>query len=217
MSLRSLCALVFIVTTSLVATIASAQSFNVDAGTSAGVPSSSYGAAAASPGPWNAYLGGNLSNLVDVGGNVTSVSIAGTGGFLSSINDPNTFGDDEALLDDFLFIPVSEQYTISGLVPGTYDVYTYGWFDNPLTSDVSVNGSAFQTLGGPWPGGFLQGTTHALNNVSILSGQDIIITVNSAGGGLGPFNGFQVVQAVPAPSALLLLALPGLVRRRNRS
>ncbi|MFO0783503.1 MAG: hypothetical protein U0636_07450 [Phycisphaerales bacterium] len=193
---------------------AAAQSFNIDIGNATPAPSSAYGAAANQAGVWNVYTGGTLNNLQDLGGNSTSVSLTGTGGILGGFNDPGTFGDDEALMDDGMVVPFMETYTLSGLAAGSYSVYLYSWTVSNLPTGYNVNNTGFQTVGGAWPGGHVAGVTYLAYNVNIAQGQDIIITVHSVDGALGAFGGLQVVQ-VPAPGAAAAL-LGGFLARGGR-
>lgn len=201
---------------SLIASGAHAQSMNIDFGTATPLPSSSYGGPAGSAGVWNLYAGGAASGLLDLTGNTTGVSIAGTGGFASDFMDPLTTGDDEALLDDYLAIPFFETYTISGVAAGSYDIYVTTWTFGPLSTGVEVNSLGMQAIGGVWTGGFVQGLTHSLQSITLASAQDIVIDVSSINGALGSISGVQIVQ-IPAPaSGALMLCLAGLTARRRR-
>jgi len=196
-----------------------AQSFNIDIGNATPTPSSSFGAASGQTGVWNTYLGGTLGGLLDTGGNATGVSMSGTsGGFLGSFSDPTTLGDDDALMDDGMLIPVFETYTVSGLAAGNYSIYYYVWTVSPLPTGLDINGQGMQSIGGAWPGGYVAGTTHSVTSVQLAAGQDLVIDVHSINGALGSFTGLQIVP-VPAPgagvAALVALALGGRVRRRR--
>lgn len=200
-----------------VASSALAQSMNIDVGNATATPASTYGAAAGSTGVWNTYTGGTLTNLADLSGFATGASMSGTsGGFLGGYNDPGTFGDDEALMDDSLVIPFLETYTLSGLAAGTYSVFVYVWTFSALSTQVTLNSQAPQIVGGAWPGGFVAGITHMVDSVTIAQGQDIVIDVHSVNGALGGFSGMQVVQ-VPGPSALALLLACSATGRRRRA
>jgi hypothetical protein len=192
-----------------------AQNFNVDCGTLTPTPSPSFGAASGQTGFWNAYAGGALGGLVTTSGGASSVSITGTGGFLGGYNDPGTFGDDEALMDDSLIVPFWETYTISGLAAGSYDVYVYVWTQNALPTGVDVQGQGMQAVGGAWAGGYATGVTHALASVTLAPSQALIIDIHSINGALGGFCGFQIVE-VPGPSGLAVLAGAAAARGRRR-
>ena len=80
------------------------QSFNIDIGGNQtyGVPASSYGAGAAQPGTWNDVSTNSAVVLFDLSGMLANATFTdfGNGGNYESDNMA-TFGDDEALLDDF--------------------------------------------------------------------------------------------------------------------
>ncbi|MBL9141790.1 MAG: hypothetical protein JNK53_07985, partial [Phycisphaerae bacterium] len=141
-------ALVSFVAVGCLAPAAWSQSFNIDVGNATPTPGATYGAAAGSAGVWNTYVGGVQAGLLGLNGSATGVGMSGTGGFLGGYNDPGTFGDDEALMDDSLLIPFAETYTVSGLAAGLYDVYVYTWTFTVLSTDVQVNGQGFQAIGG---------------------------------------------------------------------
>jgi hypothetical protein len=187
---------------------ASAQSFNIDVASIAGSPSSGYGAAAAQPGHWNVLTGGppyaaTLNNLSNFPTSVTtSVTAVGNGLGDFSFNNASTFGDDEFLMDDCqdigngTSVPPSETtWTFSGLNPVNYEIYVYAWAPDSaaFVSHVSECGSGLVTIvGGAWPGGFLEGVTHARINTCATGGQ-VQICVNSGGvgGNFSSVNGFQ--------------------------
>lgn len=192
-----------------------AQSLNIDVGVATPAPALSFGAAAASPGVWSVFANAPTP-LVDLAGNPTGITMSGTaGGFLAAYNDPGTFGDDEALIDDGIVVPVQETYTISGLAPGTYDVYTYVWTFNALPTDISINGAPFQTVGGAWPNGFVQGVTHAKHSITLAPSQPLTIGIYSVNGALGSFTGAQLVQTPEPAGAAALLVAAALAKRRR--
>jgi hypothetical protein len=195
--------------------VASAQSLNIDVGTQNPAPAFFYAGPGNSAGQWNIYAGGVSSGLLDLAGSPTAASISGTGGFLSSFNDPLTLGDDQNLLDDYLAIPFIDTYTVSGLAAGSYDVYVTTWTFGPLSTGIDVNSLGMQIIGGTWPGNFVAGSTHSLHSVSITSGQDITIGVFSINGALGAVSGIQIVQ-IPAPSAGAIMLSFGMLAARRR-
>ncbi|MFO0962574.1 MAG: hypothetical protein U0625_06660 [Phycisphaerales bacterium] len=200
----------------IVAGSASAQSFNIDFGNTTPTPGSGFGAAAGQAGVWNTYAGGTLVGLAGLGGGATGVTLTGTGGSLAGYNDPNTFGDDEALIDDGLVIPFLESYSFSGLAAGTYDVYVYTWTFQQLPTAVNVNGSGYTVVGGAWPGGYVQGVTHSLSTVTIAANQALNIDIFTVNGAIGCVTGVQLVQ-VPAPGAAAVMGALLLRSRRRRS
>jgi hypothetical protein len=149
------------------ASLASAQEFNIDFNTAAGSPSASYGAAAGQPGTWNSVPAVVSTTavaptpLVNTAGATTTVGVrlqAG-GAFSSGYNgfgnwnwdNPSTTGDDGALMDDIVDVgggyptgPVSQvRVRINGLATKLYDIYTYSFApDNYLPGN---GGSPWQT------------------------------------------------------------------------
>ena len=61
-------------------------------------------------------------------------------------NHPQTFGDDQALLDDFL--DGNKTITLTGLAAGDYAVYTYAWGPESAAylTRVRVSGAKKDTL-----------------------------------------------------------------------
>lgn len=192
-----------------------AQSMNIDFGVATPAPSAGFGAAAASPGAWNVFSN-SPTGLFDLAGNLTGATLSGTGGgFLGGNNDPLTFGDDEALMDDAVLIPFMETYTFTGLQAGTYNVFAYTWTVANLPTQLNVQNQGFQLVGGAWPGGYVPGITHSITQVNLGAGQPLTVQVFSVNGALGAINGVQLVL-VPAPGAGALLAAAGLVAFRRR-
>jgi hypothetical protein len=203
------------------ATAAFGQSFNIDvgddtslAGISAGVPPSTYGAAAAQPGFWNTasftfqwVVPGGVKDLT---GALTTVNTScvqmgnSVGNFY--FNNAATFGDDEKLLDDCQDIgnggvPSSATWSFTGLANGCYDIYVYSWApDNAsyvtFVEDPNQPGSGMGTIvGGPYGGTLVQGAQYARYSTQITTGS-ITITATSNGVTLnfGSVNGFQFVH-----------------------
>lgn len=176
------------------------QAFNIDVGENLlyPIPASSYGAAAGQPGVWNGVDGTTPVSvaLTDISGSPTAVTISGNGGIAYEWNNNHTFGDDQNLMDDMNDPGLQSVWTVTGLLPGVYSVYTYAWAsDNTIyRSIVSVAGSPHpaQTEGGVWPSGFSQGVTHAVHRVILDGGQDLVVTI-ALGVQFGSFNGLQIV------------------------
>lgn len=201
------------------------QSFNIDIGdpfSASGVPSDLYGAAAGQPGFWNAVGSGAFGfALMDLSGSATGVTLSNVGGAGDfEFDNPGTFGDDQALMDDLQDIGgvggVST-WTLEGLVNGMYEVFTYSWAPDSDTflTQVGVTGSPdpLQLVGGAWTGGHALGTTYAQHGVNVTNGM-IEITASTFDG-FGSVNGFQIVF-IPAPGGLILLGIAGCLGARRR-
>ena len=211
-----------------------AQSFNIDVNAAAGGPTNAYGAAAGQAGKWNSFAPAvppsALMPLVGLNGAATGVTMQvtpGPNGWFPAVagapawnhNNPNTTGDDQALMDDIKDVgggvpnKASGIYvTIKGLAANTYDVYTYCWApDNylpgnggyPWITQVKVPGSPTgQTPVGAldWPvSGHVLGETYAKHTLTLAAGADLVILVESdaAGVNAGSFaslNGIQIVE-----------------------
>lgn len=206
--------------TSCLAPFAGAQSLNVDFNWSGlgTVPTSSY-AAAGLAGVWNdANVGpGSISNLalLDLSGSATSAVLNAPGfGQNFSFTGPWS-GDDQALMEDLMGSgSITNQFQLSGLLPGFYRVTLYGQSaTGNLTSTFAIN-NASQTTSGAWLGSHVLGSSYAeFTNVSVLSGS---LAINW----LGNCNGMQLSYTpVPEPMTITVL-LGGVVtaalRRRNR-
>ncbi len=175
------------------------QSINVDIGSSifgAGVPDATYGAAANSAGTWNdidadLFLAGatySSGPLMDLSGAPTAVTIAldsfGPGFIAYEFNEPNTVGDDEALLDDIYYVDGPHIMTINGLAPGAYTVYVYAMApDDPTaqtTVDVAGSPDPIATVFGDFAGGFVRNITHSQHRVTVAAGGAIQINLDFA-------------------------------------
>lgn len=189
-----------------------------------GAPSSSFGAAAGIPGFWNQVQAGNGGpwNLRDTNGDPSGaiVTWSGSGGSFG-YNNPNISGDFKLLMADA--DPVGHPgltYTITGLIPGGYRIYTYACKPQgqALTSFITVPGSAQGTVAvtGPMPPNqFILGVTHALHDLTSSNGT---IVIQAAEIQNSYVNGFQIL-AVPESStdfacALGLVALVAARRKR---
>ena len=206
------------------ASLAQAQSFNIDCGAQQThpLPSSTYGAAAGQAGVWNGVSTTSqlAVALVDILGNTTPVTITPVGGFGDfAINNPNWSGDDDLLLEDAADVGNTSlgspggsiTWTIAGLAAGNYTVYTYAIapdFPQTYYTKVSVTGSAEGQLQvGPalWNGSpHVQGVTYQRHTVSIAAGANLTVitdTLGTPGTNYGTVNGFQIVGAPTAPGA----------------
>lgn len=185
--------------------VASAQSLNVDVGVTFPVPASTFGAAAAQPGVWNAVNAdqAGATALVDLSGAATSVTIqrvSGTGSEMA-VNNVGTLGNDEALMDDGDDPGLGSTWRVSGLAAGDYEVTVYAWApDVPdYQTVVYVNGGGPTIVGGPWTGGYVAGITHAVRTVTLAPGAnlDLLLSPLSTFDDLATFNGVQVRQLTP--------------------
>ena len=212
------------------------QSLNVDFGDGAGTPPASY-AGAGSAGVWNNLQGpgGGVSEaVVGLDAAPTSVLVElveGSGGFLTTVDDPATVGDDESLMDDFAHAGTDATGAIefTGLENGVYEVILYAW--TPAAPDIITSvwpdcdfGEA-AAIGGPWPGQLTEGVTHVRHIATVTDGTLRLCTA----GGLfwsGALNGVQLVALVdpdvPAVSnwgmlvtGLLVLVAGSVVLRRR--
>jgi hypothetical protein len=204
------------VTLAFLAGTASSQAINIDVGMNVAhpVPTNAYGAAAGQTGTWNDVSGAAAAaspvQLVSTAGSPSPVSLSIVGGAQDfEIENPNTTGDDDGLLDD-LYDAMDSTFTFTGLVDGTYDVYVYAWApDNRTTyySDVTVQGGSAgkQRIGGiGWTGSFVQGSGvntppavpghYHKDTVTISGGASLVVDVNVPTP-LTPtsVNGFQIV------------------------
>jgi hypothetical protein len=187
------------------ATLASAQSFNIDVGPNLSLwpePSPGYGAAAAQTGVWNAvrnpFAGNTLVTLVGAASGVTLSS-----NISSSFTYPfGTLGpDDDAFTSDgqaISYFGASAVWTFSGLGDGQYQLYTYCWdpANSGVKSDVSIVGmpSSTQSVGGIWSGSpHVLGVTYAQHNVNVVGGQLAVEVYGNAQNDSATVLGFQLV------------------------
>jgi hypothetical protein len=211
----------------LTTSVASAQGLNVDFESTFGTPTSAYAAGSGQAGVWNPVaaavpLGPTV--LADVNGAPTGVTLrvaAGPNGYngLGAYNhdNPNTSGDDEALMDDildvgggFVIAPSGVELTFSGLAPNTYDVYTYAFGpDNYLPGNGGFAWQTLVTVPGAttgqasvgsldWPvGGQTLNETYSKHTVKITAGADlkILVEADTVGLGYAALNGVQIVES----------------------
>lgn len=192
----------------IVATTAGAQSVNIDFSHTnpnpTAAPSNSFAGAAGQPGYWmNVPTAINAIQIDGLDALPSGITLTRTLGNVStfSVNNANTTGDFEALIDDFHgFSSVTTvNYQFTGVDPGPYTLYTYAIAPdnasfrtvvNVLTS-TSINP---QVVGGAMPvNSFIPGVTHAAHDIFV--GPDGIINVTLTGNGTaGSINGFQLRQ-----------------------
>jgi hypothetical protein len=183
----------------------SGQSINIDYGKLSGPPGPDY-AAAGLPGVWNAPATdpGAPQSLVGLTGRPVGATVVHDVGFALSLDDPDTFADDQGLMDDGLGDMGDVEVTLSlgGLLDGTYEVITYAWTpagpgDSTL---VTVNGDRAGGLlaGGPWPGALEAGVTHVIHEVEVTDGALSIGITGGVEGASGFLNGVQLRRLTPA-------------------
>jgi hypothetical protein len=143
--------------------------------------------------------------LTDINGGFTGVWILSDHGPRDSFTmpDPLTSGDDEALIDDGLggtgdvLIPV----TVENLEPGRYRVIVYGLTGGAPNQRtyVEVENRAntrrvAATIGGAWPGAYVEGVTHASFGLTSPDGAIDIYVAGGIWGQSGFSNGVQIIQ-----------------------
>lgn len=207
-----------------------AQSFNVDIDArgfppevGGGVPSPAFGGPAGQLGNWNSVTPTtpNPGFLSDLNGGTTNVNLTVTGwggGF--GFNNPDISGDFKLLMADAEQVSDVLTYTLMGLQPGSYKVFTLALPPNGqfASTTIRVPGSTSgdQTVSGSMPPNYFQHLlTHSVHDVVVVDG-----TLRIQASGVWPtsfVNGFQVV-AVPEPGVLLILSgsLTALEARRRR-
>jgi hypothetical protein len=206
----------------LAPTILAAQAFNIDIDVpnappeqGGGVPSSSFGAAAGQTGFWNGIASGGL---IDTAGSPTSATIAWTTNGAGLTTGAFSFfantGDYALLLNDGAAVGTLVaggwlRFTISGLTPGTYDLYTYAVSISGATSHGLVYvpqaiKSVSQMVNGPMLGNnFEYLRTHSLHRVVVGSAPVDITVFRSAGEPEVDINGLQVVPVPEAPPLVI--------------
>jgi hypothetical protein len=191
-----------------------AQSLNIDIGTLAGSPSSSYGGAAAQPGEWNAIpgnAGGQVHALVDLAGQPVAARLVYEDSSPSCSIDfilaSGATGDDAALLDDHHdFSPTQNcqpgKVTILDLEPGIYDIYTYVFetiapqftSTKVFTIPFGLNNSS-AAGGAVWSGSHVLGETFTLQTTATWTSGEIQLTLSHLGEThYVPLNGLQLVK-----------------------
>lgn len=128
-----------------------AQSIYIDFGSNS-PPSSSYAAAAGTPGVWNEMPMPITSQpLVDIAGQATGARFSSLECDGWAENFPSTSGDDGALLDDWFYADCSLQVPrieITGLAAGVYHVYAYPKAEQNVMTFyfATTNSSGFQSV-----------------------------------------------------------------------
>ena len=176
----------------------------------AGTPSNMYAAAAPLAGTWNAIdtlsltagsFPATLGSLVNIAGSPSTTMLEideqGTGLFNLTFDNLNTFGDDQALMDDITYFGTSGTIKLTGVPAGTYDVYTYGMAPDSGTfrTGVDVTGSTggLQAVGGSFINGHQLLESYALHTITVASGGDIEV-VFSISQSFISINGLQIIE-----------------------
>lgn len=215
--------------------LASAQSFNIDVGTTGSGPSSSYGAAGQA-GVWNRVRAEHMTPfmtgphpsdymLVDITGAATGVGLHQYGGMADlNASDLSVSGNDADLLNDAILthsIPLETCVYLNGLQNGLYEVLIYAWRPNNPAFIAQTRFDfhpELETVGGAWPGAHQEGVTYSRHIVQVNGGfMGLHIGIPSGGStAIGAaWNGMQVrkiaVTSVPAiesaQGALLMASL----------
>jgi len=172
------------------------QAFNVDlAAVSGGAPSDAFGAASGQGGHWqNATLGPAM--LDDVEGNATAVQYSST--FTSAYGALGLTEDVDKLLRDCARVTSGPwTVTLSGLAPGEYRLYLYGYSSSAASIQsgyMSVEGVPTDTLVGFGDGGLLRNVNWL--SVDVRVGVDGLLVIDSLGTGSNS-SGLSGLQLVP--------------------
>ncbi len=202
------------------ASTTTARNFNLDGGAnqSAPLPSSTYGAAANQPGIW---FGVGTTAQTPVGlndntGAITLAAVTPTGCFGDFfIGYPTWNGDDGLLMEDARDVGGVSQgapggsitWAFTGLLPGTYEVTTYGLapdFPAVYKTRVDVVGGTGgpQILTGNWNGSpHVLGVSYASHTVAVGVGGTLTVVTDDPGtpaNNLATVNGFQM-KYTPGP------------------
>jgi len=186
---------------------AAGQSLNIDIGPPGGGPPHTY-AAAGEAGVWNsipAADGSTTSNLLGLDGAPTAADLRQIGGLdLVTVDDPETAGGDDLLMDDYLvtFNPNLETCIfLSDMAPGEYEVLIYARMPAQpgVLSDTFVDqepGMPHYSVGGAWPGGHQELVTYSRHLATVGADGDLYFHSGIAPGADpadgAALNGFQV-------------------------
>jgi hypothetical protein len=186
----------------------------IDFGSYSAAPSSLFGAAADVAGAWNNVSElGTMSDLLDIFGNSSGVSITVAA---ASMNGTGGFGttDPIRLMQDNFYSTPDTVWSVSfaGLTSGVYDVYLYEPMNQFLgTGGGSVNDTTFASINGGFTGTFTLGVNYLLlPDILVMNG--ILTARGTQAGGLSGLAGMQLVAKggaptpVPEPGTLALLA-----------
>lgn len=187
-----------------------AQSLNIDMGSVSGPPSSSFGAGAGQAGVWNNIVVlGNTSNLVNLSGAATSVSLNLTADDISG--NAGGSGNDVRLLKGDNFFSgegANWSFTLSSLQNGSYTVYAYGNVNSIVpTRDFTVNGIGVSSFQAADSDTLVLNTDYKIvSGVVVNAGTMTFASSNTTG--FGGLSGIQLTFAtVPEPGTMALAGL----------
>lgn len=187
----------------LLAGSASAQSFNVDLGFTAGEYPTNFYSAAGKAGRWNEITSATPATIALKGLDSVSTPVTLTWDksvALSVKDDPNTTGDAQRLQDDGQFKTSAGAltYTFKHLAAGTYAVFTYAGHPTlaSSTSIVSVTNSSStpQTVGGNVANDLPLGVSHSIHFITVPSDGTIEVSVANNGLSNAACTGLQLVK-----------------------
>lgn len=185
---------------SIVCSSASAQSLNIDYGDGFGTPPAAYPAAGL-PGHWNTLTGepGIAESLVDLDGKPVVATVIRPAGVIEAVNDGKTGGSDEQLMDEGVVNvnDVVKWFRFADLESGRYQVIVYAWppDQRAVITGVVVN-RRFTLLHDCW-NGFLEGSTHVVDEIVVVDGTLAVGFWGFFGGGSSFLNGIQLYKIIP--------------------
>ncbi len=182
------------------------MSFNLDVGAGP-TPAATYGAAAGQNGDWMQVAAATplvSIPLTNIHGTATGATLTYDSGFDFFFDNPQTLGNDAALLDDTQGAFANSYWNFAHLRPGEYEVWSYAWApDSPIffRTRVAVTGSSdpAQVVGGQdWTGTFVQGAHYARHHVTVAAGGGLEIVFSVAVSAC-TVNGVQIRELNPPP------------------
>ncbi|MEO6708826.1 MAG: hypothetical protein ABI054_04375 [Planctomycetota bacterium] len=185
------------------ASLASAQSFNVDVGDNTILyppPIDTYGGAAGQTGHWTPSVHPYNTTLANLDGTLSGVTTSSTSSASYSYFPSTLTGEDRNLMVDIQDLPAIGgpwSWTFSGLQNGSYALYTYAWAPenngNQTRVQIAISSDPPQDVGGSWSGSpHVPGVTYALHHFTLTNGT-LVVQAEGLGGHDGSINGFQFV------------------------
>lgn len=170
---------------------------------------------------WNSFTTNNQPvpvTLLDTAGNPTSDHMTWSVQFMVS-HSPNSGFDStiyKNLMDNYLAVvnnaPAST-ITLTGLAPGSYDLYVYAQGDSASAGrmlTVGVTGLSSQTTSATvaTANTFVQGQNYLLFVPTVSAGGTLTMTLSNPGGSNeADMNGFELVQLAPEPGSLGMITI----------